>query len=212
MANSGKNTSDKDIAELVKKAQDGDEGSFSKLYDTYFDRIYSFIYFRVHHKEVAEDLTEDVFIKAWTKITSVNSDSFGGWLYSIAKNKIIDHYRKHREIVDLAEIENIIEADLNIVEEADLKINQKLLLSMLRKLTPEQQIVMKLKFLEGLENEEISELISKSVGSIRVTQHRATQKLQEMFKKKENANLSNMLDVNNVITKSIKPDRSNAKE
>ena len=212
MANSGKNTSDRDIAELVKKAQDGNEESFSELYDIYFDRIYSFIYFRVHHKEVAEDLTEDVFIKAWTKIASVNSDSFGGWLYSISKNKIIDHYRKHREIVDLAEIENVIEADLNIVDEADLKINQKLLLSMLRELTPEQQIIMKLKFLEGLENEEISELISKSVGSIRVVQHRAIQKLQEMFRQRENENLSNILDINSTLAKSIKPTRSNVKE
>ncbi len=171
----------KETAVFVRAAKHGNEEAFRHLYDQYFDKIYSFIFFRIHHKEVAEDLTEDVFIKSWTRIASVEPESFGGWLYSIARNTLIDHYRKHRETVDLTEIQDIIESPQNVVEEADLQLNQKILLDLIRKLTPEQQIVMKLKFLEGLENQEISEMISKSEGSIRVVQHRAIQRLHELM-------------------------------
>lgn len=173
--------SNKETAVFVRAAQHGDEEAFRHLYDLYFDRIYSFIFFRIHHKEVAEDLTEDVFIKSWTRISSVQAESFGGWLYSIARNTLIDHYRKQKDTVDLSEIEDLIESPQNVVDETDLQLNQKILLDLIRKLTPEQQIIMKLKFLEGMENEEISEMISKSEGSIRVVQHRAIQRLQELM-------------------------------
>jgi RNA polymerase sigma-70 factor (ECF subfamily) len=178
----------KEIAVFVRSAQSGDEQAFGRLYDIYFDRIYAFIFYRVHHKEVAEDIAEEVFIKAWTRISTVKAESFGGWLYSISRNTLIDHYRKQREVIDISEIENIIESDQNIVEETELLINQKLLLEMIRKLAPEQQIVMKLKFLEGMETEEVSEMISRSSGSIRVIQHRAIQRLHELMQEKENKN------------------------
>jgi len=180
----------KEIAAFVRSAQSGDEQAFGRLYDIYFDRIYAFVFYRVHHKQVAEDISEEVFIKAWTRVKAVKAESFGGWLYSITRNTLIDHYRKQRETVDISEIENLIESDQNVIEETDLLINQKLLLEMIRKLTPEQQIIMKLKFLEGMETEEVSEMISKSSGSIRVVQHRAIQRLLELMQEKENQNKS----------------------
>jgi RNA polymerase sigma-70 factor (ECF subfamily) len=180
----------KEIAAFVRSAQSGDEQAFGRLYDIYFDRIYAFVFYRVHHKEVAEDISEEVFIKAWTRVKAVKAESFGGWLYSITRNTLIDHYRKQRETVDLSEIENLIESDQDVIAETDLQINQKLLLEMIRKLTPEQQIIMKLKFLEGMETEEVSEMISKSSGSIRVVQHRAIQRLLELMQEKENQNKS----------------------
>jgi RNA polymerase sigma-70 factor (ECF subfamily) len=171
----------KETAVFVRAAQSGDEEAFRHLYDMYFDKIYSFIFFRTHHKEIAEDLAEDTFIKSWVRIASVQAESFGGWLYSIARNTLIDHYRKHKETVDLTEIEDILESPQDIVNETDLGLNQKILLDLIRKLNPEQQVVMQLKFIEGLENEEISDMLSKSEGSIRVTQHRAIQRLHELM-------------------------------
>lgn len=168
-------------AALVRSAQNGDELAFGLLYDGYFGKIYAFIFYRVSHKEIAEDLTEEVFVKAWTKIRTLSADSFGGWLYSVAKNAIIDHYRGQRETVDLAEIENSIEAEGSAIDSTELQLNQKILLDLVRKLTPEQQIVVQLKFIEGLDNVEISEMISKSEGSIRVIQHRAVQRLHELM-------------------------------
>lgn len=175
------NSEDSVVESLVKKAKQGDEEAFGALYGRYFDRIYKFIYFRVNHKEAAEDLAEDVFVKAWTKIKHVKDNSFGGWIYQIAKNKIIDYYRQNKETVDIAEIEHILESSENIVDSTNLIMEQKTFLELLKKLSPEQQIIIKLKFIEDLDNSEISEMISKSEGSIRVIQHRAIQRLQELL-------------------------------
>ena len=166
---------------LVQNAKRGDEQAFGELYELYFEKIYKFIFFRVNHKQNAEDLAEDVFVKAWSKIKQVNEEKFGGWLYQIAKNKIIDHYRQNKETVDISGLENLLETDENIVEHANMLIEQKTFMLLLKKLTPEQQIIIKLKFIEDLDNAEISELISKSEGSIRVIQYRAIQKLQELL-------------------------------
>jgi RNA polymerase sigma-70 factor (ECF subfamily) len=168
---------------LIAQAKRGEEAAFGQLYDLYFQKIYKFVYFRVNHKETAEDIAEEVFIKAWTSILHVKAESFGGWLYQIAKNKVIDHYRQKKLLIDLSEVEAILESEENVVDTVNTVMEQKVLMRLLKKLTPEQQIVIKLKFLEGLENDEISELISRSEGSIRVTQHRAVQKLQDLLNK-----------------------------
>ena len=168
---------------VILRAKKGEEHAFGELYELYFDRIFKFIYYRVSHKEVAEDLTEDVFIKAWVNIKTVKENSFSGWLYQIAKNKVIDYYRQKKVTVNLEEIQNILESDENLSEKTNTVIEQKIFLKALKQLTPEQQIIIKLKFIEDLGNAEISELISKSEGSIRVVQHRAILKLQELIKK-----------------------------
>src|SRR5258708_4813133 len=155
--------------------------AFGQLYELYFEKIYKFIYFRVSHKEVAEDLAEEVFIRAWSKITHVKEDSFGGWLYQIAKNRVIDYYRQKKTDIDIDQIANILESDNDLNRDANAVIEHQVFLGLLKQLSPEQQIIIKLKFLEDLSNAEISELISKSEGSIRVVQHRAIQKLQELF-------------------------------
>ena len=170
---------------LILEAKNGSELAFGKLYGLYFEKIFKFVYFRVSHKEVAEDITEDVFIKAWTSIKTVKEDSFSGWLYQIAKNKVIDYYRQKKVTVDIEEISNIIESEDDINNDANTVIERRLFMTVLKQLTPEQQIIIKLKFIEDMENSEIAELISKSEGSIRVVQHRAIQKLQELINKQK---------------------------
>ncbi len=185
---SQRNTQDQELTAKVLAAKQGSEQAFSQLYDAFFEKIYKFIYFRVNHKEIAEDLTEEVFIKSWTRIATVQAESFGGWLYSIAKNIIIDYYRQKKEqVVDLEGIENFLESDENLSEDANTVIERKMFLRLLKQLTPEQQIIIKLKFIEDLDNAEISELISKSEGAIRVIQHRAILRLQELIKEETDA-------------------------
>jgi RNA polymerase sigma-70 factor (ECF subfamily) len=168
---------------VIQQAKQGSEQAFGQLYELYFDKIFKFIYYRVSHKEAAEDLTEEVFIKAWTNIKTVKEESFNGWLYQIAKNKVIDYYRQKKVTVDLEDIQNVLESDEDLNEDANTVIEKKVFMKVLKQLTPEQQIIIKLKFIEDMDNAEISELISKSEGSIRVVQHRAILKLQELIKK-----------------------------
>ncbi len=168
---------------LLAKAKNGEEAAFSEIYGLCFKKIYRFIFYRVSHKETAEDLAEEVFLKAFTKLSSVTEPgAFEGWLYQIARNLVIDYYRQKKTTVALEEIENTLEYETNLVDVMNLDNQQKVMLKAIKDLTPEQQIVIKLKFLEGLENGEIAELLHKKEGAIRVIQHRAITKLTELIK------------------------------
>lgn len=170
------------INDLVAKAKAGETKALSQIYILTFDRIFKFVYYRVSHKEVAEDLTEDIFIKAFASLSSLSNDvSFTAWLYQIARNLIIDHYRSRKTTVDLEDVENTLEYDANIVDDANLQSQQRQFMKVLPELTPEQQIVIKLKFLEELENGEIAEMLHKNEGAIRVIQHRAIARLKELL-------------------------------
>ena len=171
------------LVELVIRAKQNQDGAFSEIYDLYFKKIYTFIYYRVSHKEIAEDLTEEVFIKIYEKISKLSDPRlFEGWLYQISRNRVIDYYRQKKTLVSLEEVENTLVYESNILDTLHLKDQQKTLLRLLSELTPEQQTIIKLKFLEDLSNEEISQIVKKSEGAIRVIQHRGIAKLQELIK------------------------------
>ena len=168
-----------ELPNLLAKAKKGQQAAFGELYNLYFKKIFRFIYYRVSHKEVAEDLAEDVFVKVFSKLPSLSSEgSFEGWLYQIARNIVIDYYRDKKILVALDEIENTLEYESNIVDVLNLEEDQKVLMKLIKELPQEQQIVLKLKFFEQLDNPEISELLHKSEGAIRVIQHRSIAKLQ----------------------------------
>lgn len=172
-----------DLESLISSASKGDHAAQTQIYEEYFDRVYRFIFYRVSHKQIAEDLTEEVFIKAFRSLSSLKATlSFEGWFFRIARNLVIDHYRKAKTTIDIEELENTLEYEENIVDSANISLDQKRLLSLMKQLPPEQQIIIKLKFLDELENEEIAEMLNKSEVSIRVTQHRAISKLKSLFK------------------------------
>jgi RNA polymerase sigma-70 factor, ECF subfamily len=172
---------------LLDKAIQGEETAFHDLYNLCFDKIYRFIYYRVGHKETAEDLTEEVFIKAFASLRSLqNTTVFEGWLYQIARNRVIDFYRNKKIVIPLDEIENTLEYEQNIIEAANLQFDQQLFLKALQQLPSEQQQLIKLKFLEQLENDHIALIMNKSEGTIRVMQHRAVTKLKELIKQLTN--------------------------
>lgn len=171
-----------DITGLVKQARLGTEAAFSELYDLYFQKIYKFTFYRVGHKETAEDITEEVFLKAYKSLSGLKNDSlFESWLYQIARNKVIDYYRSKKIVVAIDELENTLEYETNIIDIVNLGFDQKALIELIRELTPEQQVIIKLKFYEDLDNTTIAEILEKEEGTIRVIQHRAITKLKELF-------------------------------
>jgi RNA polymerase sigma-70 factor (ECF subfamily) len=172
------------LAPILAKARAGSQAAFGEIYNLYFKKIYQFIYYRVGHKEAAEDLAEEVFLKAFSKIGSVlDGNSFVGWLYQIARNIVIDYYRQKKNVVALEDVENTLEYETNVIDIVNLESQQKILLKLLKELGAEQQIVLKLKFFEDLTNSEIAEMLHKNEGAVRVIQHRAIAKLQELLKK-----------------------------
>ncbi len=171
-----------ELLELVQKAIAGSETAFGEIYDLYFEKVYRFIFYRVNHRETAEDLVAETFIRAFKKLAEMeNAGAFNGWIYQIARNLVIDHYRSRKETVDLSLLENVLEYEDNIVDHADLEIAQKTFLQLVKKLSPDQQIVIKLKFFDDLGNEEIAQILNKSEGAIRVIQHRALAELKNLL-------------------------------
>jgi RNA polymerase sigma-70 factor (ECF subfamily) len=170
------------LDELVRKASSGDETAFGQIYDLYFEKVYRFIFFRVNHKESAEDLASETFIRVWDKISEIRGPAaFNGWVYQIARNLVIDHYRARKITVDLEDLENILEYEDNLVDKTNLGFDEKLFLDALRTLSADQQVVIKLKFLEDLSNDEIANILDKPEGTIRVIQHRAITELKKLL-------------------------------
>lgn len=170
------------ILKLVTKAQDGQEQAATELYNLFFDKIFRFIYYRVGHKETGEDLTEEVFTKAFTSLANLKEpNAFEGWLYQIARNKVIDYYRSKKIVIALDEIENTLEYETNIIDTVNLEFQQKLIVKVLKQLPSDQQKVIKLKFFEDLTNAEIAQLLEKPEGAVRVIQHRAINKLKNLL-------------------------------
>ena len=91
---------------LINKCQAGEPEEFTQLYELYLKKIYGFVYFRTHHKETAEDLVSLIFMKALENINSYNFNkgTFSSWLYRIARNTVIDHYRTMKSASNIDDI------------------------------------------------------------------------------------------------------------
>ncbi len=178
------------LQEAFEKAQKMDREAFGRIYDHFAERLYKFIFFRVGHKELAEDIMADTFVKAWTKIGQLTSaKAFVGWLYQIAKNNIIDYYRVKKVTVDLNEVIEFLEDAASPFDDANLMIEQKIVIDFISQLPEEQAQVIRYRFFEELENIEIAQIIGKSEGAVRVIQHRAINRLKEMLNQRKKKKL-----------------------
>ncbi|MBI3952392.1 MAG: sigma-70 family RNA polymerase sigma factor [Candidatus Doudnabacteria bacterium] len=169
------------------KAKSADQEAFARIYDFYSEPIYKFIFFRTGHKEVAEDILSDTFVKAWLKISQVNSaKALSTWLYQIAKNNIIDYYRVRKSQVCLDEVEEfLLEDGASAIDELNLDIEQRKIVDLVASLPKDQQQIIRYRFFEDLTNEEIALLMNKTEGSVRVIQHRAILKLKTLLNRKK---------------------------
>ncbi len=165
--------------DLVRQACRGDSDAFGQLYESTLNRVYRYIYFRVSNDEVAEDLTSKVYLKAWESLPRFKSGGspFIAWLYTIAHNAVIDHYRTSRQDVDLDEITSLPDHDPLPAEQCESRMDAQTLRLALRQLTPEQREVVTMKMLDGLSTEEIAARMRKTPGAIRALQMRGLQAL-----------------------------------
>ena len=171
---------------LYKIITKRDTESYGILYDKYIEKIYRFVYFKVRSKEDAEDVTSDVFLKAWNYLTQKSPstvESVSGLLFTIARNSIIDLYRERakKPQVSLDVIEDLI-AEQTVVEVFDSKQSTEKVIACIKKMKHDYQEVLLLKYVEELKISEISKVIQKSSVSTRVLLHRAVKKLKELTK------------------------------
>jgi RNA polymerase sigma-70 factor, ECF subfamily len=174
-----------DEQKLVKQAQDGEVEAFGLLYDHYLPKIYRFVLLKVSHREDAEDLSHQAFLKAWENINQYDFQgySFGSWLYRIARNVTIDHYRALRSETSTEDIELATESIS--LESLDLKIQWKELLICIKQLKEVEQDVLIMRFVEDLSLKETAEAVEKSEGAVKLIQHRAINNLKKIVGKNE---------------------------
>ncbi len=161
--------------ELIRRAKEYDPSAFAEIYERHYKGIYNYLYYRVGDARVAEDLASEVFLKA---LESIRGFTFRGirlssWLYRIAKNVVTDYYRLQPSQADMPLEEGLIAAEGSPGEALEEGLTQGRLQRALQGLTDEQRQVVILKFIEGLSNTEVAQIMGKSEGAIKSLQHRA---------------------------------------
>lgn len=176
-----------DEQRLVQKAKSGEADAFAMLYDAYVDRIYRYIYFRVSDDVVTEDLTSQVFLKAWESLDryTAGSSPYLAWLYTIARNLVIDYYRTKKATVNLDEVSQSHASDPGPDDDVQHRLDVQAVRDAMQTLTDEQQQVLTLRFIAGMSTEDIAKLMDKREGAIRALQMRALQALTKYMSEKE---------------------------
>lgn len=170
---------------MVQRAIGHDADAFGKLYDMHVDRVYRHIYYRVGSEADAEDLAQQVFLKAWQAIGRYKraASPFVAWLMTISHNLVVDFYRTSKE---RAYLEAEVLADdgaSNPEKAAEASLDQQRLRRDILQLRGDEQQVVMLRFVEGLEFAEIASLLKKKEGNVRVILHRALVKLRKIVEK-----------------------------
>jgi len=171
---------EKDIAAIVKQCQQGNSEQFTLLFDEYYKKIYDFIYFRTHHKETAEDIVSLVFTKSLENIKTFNPSKgkFSTWLYQIARNSIIDHYRAFKETSNIEDAWDI-SSNVNIERDTDTKAKLEKVQEFLKTLPRQQRDIVIMRVWDGLSHKEIAEILQISEANSKMSFSRAISKINK---------------------------------
>lgn len=176
--------------ELIKKAQNGDPCAFGELYELHAPAVYRYLFAHLPSQMDAEDLTGEVFLKAWRSLPNYveRGVPFLAFLFRIAKNILVDHYRQHNRLIE-QDPENLesykAESSAETMDIAGSNIEHQNMLKVLRGLRTDYQTVLTLRFISELSPEETAKVMKRSVGAVRVLQHRALIALREELCKTE---------------------------
>ena len=172
-----------DEQELVKRAQQYNEEAFSELYELYFDKIYRYISVKIGNRIEAEDMTQQVFIKALHSISSFKwrGSPFSAWLFRIAHNLVVDHFRKKTRQPVTALNDTVMATDDNPEKLTELKLDIENLAIAVKKLTPTQQEVIALRFSGEFPIAQVAEIMGKSEGAVKALQHSAVVSLRKIL-------------------------------
>lgn len=161
----------------------GDSSAFGVLYDYYQPAIYRFVALKVGRREDAEDITHQVFLRAWQSIGQYEGRGypFSSWLYRIARNNIVDFYRARREYTDIEDVAEFLVVDDTTNESLDLKADIGRVRAAMLDLRADYQDVIILRFIEERSLEEAAEALERTVGATKVLQHRALRNLRALL-------------------------------
>jgi len=171
------------IPDVIERARSGDRHAFGELYDTHVDAVYRYVLYRVREPSDAEDLTSEVFTRAFANIHRYRwqGKSFLAWLYTIARNAVTDRRRRERPTVDLDDAYGIAEEGPTAHDRAALSEQVDALRGAVKHLTTEQQEVLVLRFVENMSSRQVAKMLGKNEGAIRALQFRALGRLRKLM-------------------------------
>jgi len=161
------------------ECRNGNLKKFGELYEKYVDKIYSFVYYKTFHKEIAEDIVSQTFIQALEKIRTFNEKkgSFKSWLYRIARNLVIDYYRSKKTDIDIDQIWDL-HAESDTARSADTNIEIKKLYEYLKILNRREREIIIMRLWDGLSYGEISRILGKSIAGCKMMFARVVAKIR----------------------------------
>jgi RNA polymerase sigma-70 factor (ECF subfamily) len=172
------------IRALVAQAQQGNRDALEELYLLHFDRIYSYLHMSVGNRHDAEDLTTQTFLKMLEAIGRFRWQSapFSAWLFRIAHNLAMDHFRASKRWHPEEEVPEPPDAEeASAEEEAMYAIGRQSMLELIERLSADQQQVLTLKFVFNFPNADVATILGKTEGAIKSLQHRALVSLQKQI-------------------------------
>ena len=165
--------------------------TFAELYEEFMPKVFRYIQYRVNSKQLTEDLTSTVFEKALTNFSKYSSDkaSFSTWVFAIARNTVIDHYRAQgrKQTISLEKVVDILSSDSSPEEELERKEELRKLWEGLSGLSREEQEIISLKFGSEMNNRQIAKMLGLSESNVGTKLYRAVRKLRDSFQESENA-------------------------
>lgn len=165
--------------DIIIDCQKGDTERFAEIYDLYIRKIYKFIYYKTLHKETAEDLTSETFLKSMKNIKKFDvSRQFSSWLYKIAQNTVIDYYRTSKKTENIDDVWDIKDEE-DFIEKLDNKLSFKKIKKHLSGLPSMQRDIIIMRVWQDMTYKEISEIIGKTEENCKVIFSRTIAKLRQ---------------------------------
>lgn len=171
----------RDEENIARRLQNREPEVWTGVYEEYFPKVYRYILVRVSNRTEAEDLTEQVFLKALESVDSFKwrGIPFSAWLFRIAHNQVIDFWRTVKSKVSLPLTDELVSEDVDPETTVERNLDVKQVFQALGQLTQSQREVIELRFIGGLSVAEAAKVLRKSEGAVRVMQHSALAALRK---------------------------------
>jgi RNA polymerase sigma-70 factor (ECF subfamily) len=174
---------------LLARARSLDETALEAIFDHYYPVLYRYLYYHVHHRQIAEDLTAEVFTRMLERLADGGGPEryLRAWLYRVAYNLVVDESRRrvHRDHDPLDEQVAVVDGEVEAHTEASILRGHAQ--AALMSLTSSQRAVIVLKFLEGCENREVAQILGTTIGAVKALQHRGLAAMQEHLNNRQDS-------------------------
>lgn len=170
------------INRLIMLTLNGNKDAFSKIYSQYYEKIYNFIYYRTFHRETAEDLTGQTFLKALEYLKSFDplKGKFNSWLYRIAINCINKHFNNSKDDEDYADIWDI-KSEINFEIDVEQKTLYEKIQPVLMNLPAEKRLIIVMRIWDDLSYREIAGILDKNETNCRMIFSRTMKELRSLM-------------------------------